>query len=62
MGYANTGGAYLLTRVVPLDETVSWVEQNRRAVAVALDTWVGARGDAVAGARQCGGPGFARTA
>ncbi|HET8645501.1 MAG TPA: glycosyltransferase family 9 protein [Vicinamibacteria bacterium] len=36
VGYANTGGAYLLTRVVPLDETVSWVEQNRRAVAVAL--------------------------
>jgi ADP-heptose:LPS heptosyltransferase len=35
VGYANTGGARLLTRVVPLDETVSWVEQNRRAVAVA---------------------------
>ena len=35
VGYANTGGAYLLTDVVPLDETVSWVEQNRRAVAVA---------------------------
>jgi ADP-heptose:LPS heptosyltransferase len=33
VGYANTGGAYLLTHVVPLDETVSWVEQNRRAVA-----------------------------
>lgn len=33
VGYANTGGARLLTRVVPLDETVSWVEQNRRAVA-----------------------------
>jgi ADP-heptose:LPS heptosyltransferase len=32
-GYANTGGAYLLTHVIPLDETVSWVEQNRRAVA-----------------------------
>jgi ADP-heptose:LPS heptosyltransferase len=32
VGYANTGGAYLLTHVVPLDETVSWVEQNRRAV------------------------------
>src|SRR5262245_49283679 len=31
-GYANTGGGYLLTHVVPLDETVSWVEQNRRAV------------------------------
>jgi lipopolysaccharide heptosyltransferase II len=35
-GYANTGGAYLLTHVVPLDETVSWVEQNRRAIAVAI--------------------------
>jgi ADP-heptose:LPS heptosyltransferase len=32
-GYANTGGAWLLTDVVPLDETVSWVEQNRLAVA-----------------------------
>jgi len=36
VGYANTGGAYLLTHVVPLDETVSWIEQNRRAVAVAV--------------------------
>ena len=36
VGYANTGGAYLLTDVVPLDETVSWVEQNQAAVAVAL--------------------------
>lgn len=36
VGYANTGGRYLLTDVVPLDETVSWVEQNRRAVGVAL--------------------------
>src|SRR4051812_3536196 len=35
VGYANTGGARLLTRVVPLDETVSWVDQNRRAVAAA---------------------------
>ena len=35
VGYANTGGDYLLTDVVPLDETVSWVEQNRRAVALA---------------------------
>jgi ADP-heptose:LPS heptosyltransferase len=34
VGYANTGGAYLLSDAVPLDETVSWVEQNRRAVAV----------------------------
>jgi heptosyltransferase-2/heptosyltransferase-3 len=38
VGYANTGGRYLLTDVVPLDETVSWTEQNRRAVAVALGT------------------------
>jgi ADP-heptose:LPS heptosyltransferase len=36
VGYANTGGAYLLTHVVPLDETVSWVEQNLRAVGLAL--------------------------
>ena len=35
-GYANTGGASLLTHVVPLDETVSWPEQNRRAVASIL--------------------------
>lgn len=33
VGYANSGGGWLLTHVVPLDETVSWVEQNRRAVA-----------------------------
>jgi lipopolysaccharide heptosyltransferase II len=36
VGYANTGGSYLLTDVVPLDETVSWVEQNQAAVATAL--------------------------
>jgi ADP-heptose:LPS heptosyltransferase len=36
VGYANTGGGWLLTDVVPLDETVSWVEQNRRAVALAV--------------------------
>lgn len=41
VGYANTGGAYLLTQVVPLDETISWVEQNRRAVAVATAKPVG---------------------
>ena len=34
VGYANTGGRSWLTHVVPLDETVSWVEQNRRAVEV----------------------------
>lgn len=42
VGYANTGGAYLLTHVVPLDETVSWVEQNRRAVAAAAGATVDA--------------------
>ena len=41
VGYANTGGAYLLSDVVPLDETVSWVEQNRRAVAVVAGPPVG---------------------
>ncbi len=35
-GYANTGGAWLLTHVIPLDETVSWIEQNRRAVEEVL--------------------------
>jgi heptosyltransferase-2/heptosyltransferase-3 len=43
VGYANTGGGYLLTHVVPLDETVSWVEQNRRAV----ETVTGARRNGV---------------
>lgn len=42
VGYANTGGAYLLSHVVPLDERVSWVEQNRRAVAVAVGPGDGA--------------------
>jgi ADP-heptose:LPS heptosyltransferase len=36
VGYANTGLASLLTHVVPLDETISWPEQNRRAVAALL--------------------------
>lgn len=36
VGYANTGSAALLTSVVPLDENLNWVEQNRRAVDVAL--------------------------
>jgi len=36
VGYANTGGGWLLTDVVPLDETVSWVEQNRRAVTAVV--------------------------
>ncbi|HVR72447.1 MAG TPA: glycosyltransferase family 9 protein [Vicinamibacteria bacterium] len=35
-GYANTGGAWLLTDVLPLDETVPWTEQNRLAVALLL--------------------------
>jgi heptosyltransferase-2/heptosyltransferase-3 len=34
VGYANTGGRGWLTHVVPLDETLPWVEQNRRAVEV----------------------------
>jgi ADP-heptose:LPS heptosyltransferase len=34
VGYANTGGGAWLTHVVPLDETLPWVEQNRRAVEV----------------------------
>lgn len=41
-GYANAGGAWLLTDVIPLDETVSWVEQNRRAVAQVLGRSAGA--------------------
>lgn len=45
VGYANTGGGYLLTQVVPLDETASWVEQNRRAVAMALGPTPEARVD-----------------
>jgi ADP-heptose:LPS heptosyltransferase len=49
VGYANTGGAYFLTRVVPLDETVSWVEQNRRAVRVALGPLGGLGGKAPRG-------------
>ena len=36
VGYANAGGGWLLTDVVPLDESVSWVEQNRRAVAAVV--------------------------
>jgi ADP-heptose:LPS heptosyltransferase len=40
-GYANTGGRWLLTHVIPLDETVSWIEQNRRAVETVLGSDVG---------------------
>lgn len=43
VGYANTGGAVLLTEIVPLDERVAWVEQNLRAVEVALGRSLGAR-------------------
>jgi ADP-heptose:LPS heptosyltransferase len=38
VGYANTGGGYLLTHVVPLDETVSWLEQNQLAVTSVIGT------------------------
>jgi ADP-heptose:LPS heptosyltransferase len=48
VGYANTGGASYLTHVVPLDETVSWVEQNRRAV----EALAGPRGDGAAHLRM----------
>jgi ADP-heptose:LPS heptosyltransferase len=48
VGYANTGGRYLLTHAVPLDETVSWVEQNRRAVTQATGVPpLGSRPDAL---------------
>jgi ADP-heptose:LPS heptosyltransferase len=43
IGYANTGGGWLLTHAVPLDERVSWVEQNRMAVARAVGAPAGAR-------------------
>ena len=36
VGYANAGGEALLTHVVPLDETLSWPEQNLLAVRRAL--------------------------
>lgn len=36
VGYANTGSASLLTAVVDLDEDVSFVEQNYRAIETAL--------------------------
>ena len=32
-GYANGGLGFLLTHVLPLDESVSWTEESRRAVA-----------------------------
>jgi ADP-heptose:LPS heptosyltransferase len=36
VGYANTGGGWLLTHAVALDEGLSWVEQNRQAVVRAV--------------------------
>ncbi|MEO8499265.1 MAG: glycosyltransferase family 9 protein [Vicinamibacteria bacterium] len=36
VGYANTGSASLLTSIVELDENVSFVEQNYRAIEAAL--------------------------
>lgn len=36
IGYANTGSAALLTRTIPLTEDVNLVEQNYRAIEVAL--------------------------
>ena len=36
VGYANTGSASLLTAVVDLDECVSFVEQNYRAIETAI--------------------------
>ncbi len=36
VGYANTGSASLLTSVVELDEDVSFVEQNYRAIETAI--------------------------
>jgi ADP-heptose:LPS heptosyltransferase len=35
-GYGNAGFGFLLTDVLPLDETVSWTEESRRAVAAAV--------------------------
>jgi ADP-heptose:LPS heptosyltransferase len=56
VGYANTGGGSWLTHVVPLDETVSWVEQNRRAVEVVA----GPRREAATAAHVTADPGWAR--
>jgi heptosyltransferase II len=58
VGYANTGGGALLTGVVPLDETVSWVEQNRRAVAVAVGALAAPRApmDALSAEERARGP------
>jgi ADP-heptose:LPS heptosyltransferase len=55
VGYANTGGGYLLTHVVPLDETVSWVEQNRRAVALVAGALPGRAPASILSAEERGG-------
>ena len=52
VGYANTGGGYLLTHVVPLDETVSFVEQNRRAVATVTGGIAGVPADPLSTAER----------
>src|SRR5258708_9476651 len=49
IGYANTGGARLPTRVVPLRQADAWIEQNRPAVAAAA-------GPEAIRARAPGGP------
>jgi ADP-heptose:LPS heptosyltransferase len=56
VGYANTGGGRWLTHVVTLDETVSWVEQNRRAVEVVS----GPRREGTTTAHVAADPGWAR--
>ena len=56
VGYANTGGGSWLTHVVPLDETVSWVEQNRRAVEVVA----GPRRETATAAHVAADPAWAR--
>lgn len=55
VGYANTGGGYLLTHVLPLDETVSWVEQNRRAVAQVAGAVPGTAPASILSAAERGG-------
>jgi ADP-heptose:LPS heptosyltransferase len=56
IGYANTGGRPWLTHVVPLDETVTWVEQNRRAVEVLA----GPRRETTTAAHVAADPAWAR--
>jgi ADP-heptose:LPS heptosyltransferase len=56
VGYANTGGGYLLTHVVPLDESISFVEQNRRAVATVTGGVTGVPIDPLSDAERLKGP------